>query len=199
MKKERRARPPKNSRGGLNEVRVIGGSHRGRKITFPDAAGLRPTGDRVRETLFNWLQAWIHGARCLDAFAGSGALGFEAASRGAGKVVMLDSSPATAETLRKNQARLALPGIEIEQRDTLAWLRDSAPTPFDIIFLDPPFSEELMDETVTLIAQRGWLVQSGLVYAENGSGHAPGIPENWRLVKEKKAGQVEYRLWRSDP
>ena len=199
MKKPKRTKPSShNRRKDLNEVRIIGGSHRGRKLRFPDAAGLRPTGDRIRETLFNWLQPRIRGSRCLDAFAGSGALGFEAASRGATGVVMLDNSPAAFDTLQSNQAQLKLPGVEIEQRDALAWLLDSAPIPFDILFLDPPFSEDLMDETLALIAKRGWLVQTGLAYVENGKGHAPSVPGNWELLKEKKTGQVEYRLWRND-
>jgi 16S rRNA (guanine966-N2)-methyltransferase len=199
MKRPRQTRPKKGNRARLNLVRIIGGSHRGRKISFPDAAGLRPTGDRVRETLFNWLQPYIQGSRCLDAFAGSGGLGFEAASRGAARVVMLESAIETGRILQQNQGTLQLPGVEILGADCREWLRNTPPLPFDIIFLDPPFAQGLLDETLALIANHGWLAEQGLVYVENGKGEAPPVPEGWQLLKEKVAGQVESRLWRNDP
>ncbi|MBL3600385.1 MAG: 16S rRNA (guanine(966)-N(2))-methyltransferase RsmD [gamma proteobacterium endosymbiont of Lamellibrachia anaximandri] len=181
-----------------NKVRIIGGVHRGRKLDFPDLPGLRPTGDRVRETLFNWLQPLIPGARCLDLFAGSGALGLEAASRGAGEVVMLDAAVAVTRQLEANRSLLQLDRLEIIRADALAWLAEQRPSrPFDLVFLDPPFAADLLAESCRLLQSHGWLADNARIYLEDDAGRAlPVLPEGWELLKEKRAGQVRYGLAR---
>lgn len=180
-----------------NRVRIIGGKHGGRKLNFPDIQGLRPTGDRIRETLFNWLQPRLPGARCLDLFAGSGALGLEAASRGAGHVLMLDRSPVVVEQLRQNIALLRLEQSAVEQADALSWLQAPAQT-FDILFLDPPFADNLLQLTCLRLEDGGWLRPGALIYIETDAvAGLPQLPPNWRRLKGKKAGQVEYFLYTS--
>ncbi len=186
---------PKRS---FNKVRIIGGVHRGRKLDFPDLPGLRPTGDRVRETLFNWLQPLIPGARCLDLFAGSGALGLEAASRGAREVVMLDSAVAVTRQLEVNRSLLQLDRLEIFRANALTWLVEQRPSqPFDLVFLDPPFADNLLAESCRLLQSHGWLADSARIYLEDDAGRGlPVLPEGWELLKEKRAGQVRYGLAR---
>ncbi len=181
-----------------NKVRIIGGVHRGRKLDFPDLPGLRPTGDRVRETLFNWLQPLIPGARCLDLFAGSGALGLEAASRGAGEVVMLDAAAAVTRQLEANRSLLQLDQLEIVRANALEWLAEQRPSrPFDLVFLDPPFADDLLAESCHLLQAQDWLANDARVYLEDDAGRDfPALPENWELLKEKKTGQVRYGLAR---
>jgi len=179
-----------------NRVRIIGGSHRGRKLTFPDQPGLRPTPDRVRETLFNWLQPIITGARCLDLFAGSGALGLEAASRGAARVLLLDSAAAVVRQLRQNVQRLGLSQVQVEQGEALRRLTGSA-EPFDIVFLDPPYASQLQGPCAERLESGGWMAAGARIYLEaDASGDLPGLPPNWELMREKKAGQVRYCLLR---
>jgi 16S rRNA (guanine966-N2)-methyltransferase len=177
-----------------NQVRIIGGIHRGRRITFPDLPGLRPSGDRVRETLFNWLQPIIPHARCLDLFAGSGALGLEAASRGAGEVVMLDRAPQVVRQLEANKALLDLPQVKIIQTDALSWLAGEA-QPFDLIFVDPPFAADLLGKVCEILAHRRCLAQGGLVYLEDTAGRDfIGLPTDWQIVKQSQAGRVRFGL-----
>ncbi len=178
-----------------NQVRIIGGEHRGRKLNFPDIPGLRPTGDRIRETLFNWLQPALPGAACLDLFAGSGALGLEAASRGAGQVVMLDRSSVVVEQLRQNISLLGLNQTRVEQADALSWLQSPAQS-FDIVFLDPPFADNLLHQASQLLEDGGWLKSDALIYVEADAGmDMPQLPSGWRQLKEKRAGQVVYALY----
>ncbi len=180
-----------------NQVRIIGGEHRGRKLGFPDIPGLRPTGDRIRETLFNWLQTSLPGAKCLDLFAGSGALGLEAASRGAGQVLMLDRSAVVVDQLRQNIALLGLNQTSVEQADALTRLQ-AAPQPFDIVFLDPPFADELLQQVCYQLEAGGWLKPDTLLYIEiDAAKGLPQLPSGWRQLKEKRAGQVEYFLYSS--
>ena len=148
-----------------NQLRLIGGRFRGRRLPFPDQPGLRPTPDRVRETLFNWLAPVIVGARCLDAFAGSGALGFEAASRGAGEVVLIERSPLVARQLQVNAQTLGAAEVRIQQADTLQWLA-AAGHPFDIVFLDPPFADDLLMPAIAHLAEHGWLAPGAASKAE---------------------------------
>lgn len=177
-----------------HQVRIIGGRFRGRRLPILDRSGLRPTPDRVRETLFNWLAPVIAGARCLDAFAGSGALGFEAVSRGCGEVVLLERCSSVVAQLRANARTLGASGVEIRQTDTLRWLAGSA-TPFDVVFLDPPFAEGLLGPTVEAIAGGRWLAPTAHIYLETSSGSdLPAMPEGWELIRDKKAGQVRYAL-----
>ena len=182
-------------RGG-NQVRIIGGEHRGRKLPFPDLPGLRPSGDRVRETLFNWLQPVIINARCLDLFAGSGALGLEAASRGAREVVMLDQAAQVVRQLEANRDLLGLTQVQIIKADALRWL-EQYPRPFDVVFVDPPFAANLLSEVCAKLEDRGWLASDAFIYLEEDADRDfPDLPENWRLYRQQQAGQVRFGLAR---
>ncbi len=179
-----------------NHIRIIGGTHRGRKLRFADAPGLRPTGDRVRETLFNWLLPLIGGAHCLDLFAGSGALGLEAASRGAGEVVMVERVRKVADQLRANVQLLRLEHAQVVQADAIKWL-ESAPLPFDIVFLDPPFADDLLCRLLPSLLNGGWVKPNALVYLEaDAKPGLPGLPNGLVLEKEKRMGQVAFGLAR---
>jgi 16S rRNA (guanine966-N2)-methyltransferase len=181
-----------------NQVRIIGGTHRGRKLPVADLPGLRPTGDRIRETLFNWLQMQIPGAHCLDLFAGSGALGLEAVSRGAGRVLMLERAAIAVEQLRANAKQLRVEKVRIEQADALEWLQGNG-EPFDIVFLDPPFADDVLQTCCRRLQQNGWLKPGASIYIETPVQKGiPELPENWRIVREKIAGQVAYYLVQSD-
>ncbi len=182
--------------GGTNQIRIIGGRLRGRRLRFPDLPGLRPTGDRIRETLFNWLQARLPGSRCLDLFAGSGALGLEAASRGAAEVVLLERAPEAVRGLREAACELGLGGLRIIQADALRWLGGSA-EPFDIVFLDPPFAAGLLGRCLERLDSGGWLCTDARVYLEtDASAGLPPLPAGWTLERAKRAGQVRYALAR---
>lgn len=178
-----------------NRVRIIGGQWRSRVIEFPEGEGLRPTANRVRETLFNWLGQTLHERRCLDLFAGSGALGFEAASRGATEVVMVEDSRATMAALKKNQEKLAATQCRLILADAKDFLAKNQ-HPFDIVFLDPPFGSDLMAPMLRKLA--GHLTANGVVYAEWGEPLAAtlaNMPETpWQLLKQDKAGAVHFGL-----
>ena len=179
-----------------NQVRIIGGEHRGRKLPFPDLPGLRPSGDRVRETLFNWLQPGIVNARCLDLFAGSGALGLEAASRGAREVVMLDLAPRVVRQLEANRELLGLTQVEVVKTDALLWLQQDA-RPFDVVFVDPPFAANLLGEVCNRLEIGGWLAADALIYLEDDAGRGfPSLPTNWQWYRQQQAGQVRFGLAR---
>jgi 16S rRNA (guanine966-N2)-methyltransferase len=171
-----------------NSVRIIGGEYRSRLLHFPDASGLRPTPDRVRETVFNWLGQRLHGLVCLDAFAGSGALGFEAASRGAARVVMLERDSKARDALRQNASQLQTRNVEILQKDALAYL--AAPGElFDVIFLDPPFDSELLRPALQSAATR--LRPGGKIYAEAA---ATQHPEGFDILRQGRAGLSHFCL-----
>jgi 16S rRNA (guanine966-N2)-methyltransferase len=188
-------RPPAS--GPRNRVRLIGGSWRGRVLEFSDAPGLRPTPDRVRETLFNWLQPLLPASHCLDLFAGTGALGFEALSRGASSVTLVEQAPAVAAQLRANAIRLGASEAHVVERDALSFLKQPLKRPFDIVFLDPPFHQGLVDRAIEALLRGGALAQAALVYVESGVDEAePQVPPSWSLHRDKRAGQVAYRLFR---
>lgn len=181
-----------------NQVRIIAGQWRGRRLTFPAIDGLRPTSDRVRETLFNWLSPVLRGARCLDLFAGSGALGFEAASRGAAAVVMNDRNAQVVSALRRSRELLAAGQVEVlggDMRDCL----DPAREGFDLVFLDPPFARPgLLDEAIDLLRQPQRLKAGAFIYIElPANRRLDNLPESWELYREKHAGAVSYRLYRN--
>ena len=183
--------------------RIIGGDHRSRRLSFPDLEGLRPTTDRVRETVFNWLQNYIPGACVLDLFAGSGALGFEAASRGAKEVQFVELSPVAYQALCNNVDTLNL-NAKVTNGDALSFLKsfEAGSTRFDIVFLDPPFRKGLMVEVLSALEASSVLGPGCLVYIEmeselNESEHQRGIPSSWQELKAKKAGQVSYRLFKT--
>jgi 16S rRNA (guanine966-N2)-methyltransferase len=186
-----------NATGGRNSVRIIGGGWRGRRISFPDVAGLRPTPDRVRETLFNWLQHDIAGARCLDLFAGSGALGLEALSRGAKEAVFVEQAVAASRALQEQLIRLGGAGKgQVVEMGAARYLR-SPSRPFDIAFLDPPFGRDALAEYVPLLDAGQWLKAGTLVYLENQKTEGvPTVPAHWELLKSKSAGEVGYHLAR---
>jgi 16S rRNA (guanine966-N2)-methyltransferase len=181
-----------------NSVRIIGGTWRGRRIEFPDLPGLRPTPDRVRETLFNWLQFNIAGMRCLDLFAGSGALGLEALSRGAAEVVFVETAPAAAHALRAQLQRLRGEArARVLDLGAARFLR-SPGEPFDLVFLDPPFGQNVLPEYLAQLAAGNWLKPGGLVYVENErTAGLPPLPAGWELLKSKSAGEVGYHLVKS--
>jgi 16S rRNA (guanine966-N2)-methyltransferase len=178
-----------------NQLRLIGGKWRGRKIEFPSLPGLRPTQDRIRETVFNWLSPFISDALCLDLFAGSGALGFEAISRGAKHVVMVDQSNLVAAALKKNRQHLGAENIEIISATVPTETAGITRAHFDIIFLDPPFNKNLIQVCIDWLAQEN-LVKSGtVIYLEHEINHAPlKLPANWHMHKEKQTNSLVYAL-----
>lgn len=178
------------------QLRIIGGRWRSRRLQFPDAPGLRPTPDRVRETLFNWLAAQVPAARVLDPFAGSGALLLEALSRGAGHALALELSPQVAAALRSNLSLLQAEDAEVRQVDALQHLATACAEPFDLVFLDPPFHRDLLQPACQLLEQRGWLASDAWIYTESEQPPSSlGLPGHWHLHREKQAGQVHYALW----
>ncbi len=178
-----------------NKLRIIGGEWRSRQIVFDDAPGLRPTPSRVRETLFNWLQADIVNSRCLDLFAGSGALGFEAASRGAKRVVQVESNPKACQKLRDNISALQARQIELVPLEVGRFLQGTAES-FDLVFLDPPFGHNQVQPTCQLLEQQGWLAGYAKIYVEAERNLTfVDMPSNWRPLKSKVAGEVGYYLF----
>jgi len=179
------------------KLRIIGGKWRSRLLPVIELSGLRPTTDRVRETLFNWLQNDIPGARCLDLFAGSGALGFEAASRGASSVTLLESQAKAAKTLQANIGLLEARNIELIRCDAMKWLTAPVATAFDIVFVDPPFNSDYLHRACQLLEVGGYLSEHGCIYLEMDSKQSlPELPADWHIFREKKAGQVSYYLIR---
>ena len=180
-----------------NQLRIIGGQWRSRRLEFPDAPGLRPTPDRVRETLYNWLAPQIGGARLLDCFAGSGALFLEGLSRGAASGVALELNPQAAASLQANLYLLGADNAKVYSLDSNGWLNRPAIQQFDIVLLDPPFHQDLLERSCHLLQERGWLAADALVYTE--SEQPPSeldLPDNWQPYREKHAGQVYYALWK---
>jgi 16S rRNA (guanine966-N2)-methyltransferase len=167
-------------------------------LTFPDLPGLRPTPDRVRETLFNWLQPIIDGATCLDLFAGTGALGVEALSRGAASANFVERDARIASALRDNLSRLKVTAATVAADDTARWLSGAARR-FDLVFLDPPFALDLWSATANLLEERGWLTAHAWIYVESPRDTALSLPATWQLHREGKAGEVGYALYRRHP
>ena len=179
---------------GRNRVRILGGKWRSRVVRFPEAAQLRPTPDRVRETLFNWLGQRLDGLACLDLFAGSGALGFEALSRGAARVVMVERDRNVAEGLRENARVLEATGLEVVNADALAWLARGGER-FDVAFVDPPYASNLALEALAGLPPR--LCDGARVYVESAETLAPG--PRWRELRQDRAGAVRYCLYELTP
>jgi len=176
-------------------LRIIGGTWRGRKLRFPASAAIRPTPDRVRETLFNWLGTRTPGARVLDLFAGSGALGLEALSRGASHVTFVEQDEAAVRELRARLAEWQAGDASVERADALRYLTGEA-RPFDLVFLDPPFGSELLSEAARRLEERGWLRSGAFIYVECAArAGLPPLPAPWRLLKAKQAGEVGYHLF----
>lgn len=185
----------KSRSGAAGQIRIIGGQWRGRKLPVPDSAGLRPTTDRVRETLFNWLAADIQQAKCLDCFAGSGALGLEALSRHAASATLLELERPVAQQLEKNLATLGSKNGRVVNTNTLQFLAQKGEA-HHLVFIDPPFRKGLLEQTLTLLESNGWLSEEALIYVESEVENGPPpVPVNWQLHREKIAGQVAYRLY----
>ena len=180
---------PQRAHGAANRVRIIGGQYRRRLLDFPGSAGLRPTPDRVRETLFNWLGQDLPGWHCLDLFAGSGALGFEAASRGAERVVMIERDRAALEALEKNRAVLGASQVSILRADALAWLANDRES-FDLIFVDPPFDSGLAEGVLADLAVH--LKPGGQAYVEQGA--EVQAPPGFIIHRSGRAGRSHFAL-----
>lgn len=185
-------------RGYRNEFRIIAGKWRRRRLQFPELPDIRPSPDRVRETLFNWLRETLPNARCLDLFAGSGALGLEALSRGAASVLFVDRQRRVIVALQAHLTALQAAGGATRQSDALKFL-EGAPQAFDIVFLDPPFGSALLGEAVSALRRPGWLTPNAHIYMEYPKGSAPAFPDDWEVMRRGRAGQVGFGLVRRVP
>ena len=197
MKKNRISTPHLTKTG---EVRIIAGSWRGRKLPVLNSAGLRPTGDRVKETLFHWLMPYITDSNCLDCFAGSGSLGFEALSRQAASVTFLELDKTVATQLNKNLQSLkcAVEKARVINQNSLQYLNQPQSSPhIDIVFIDPPFHFNLAEQAIALLHRYNWLRPDALIYVETEKEKSLVVPIHWTLLKEKTTGQVSYRLYQN--
>ncbi len=188
------------ARGGRAQsrvLRIIGGRHRGRRLRFPAGVDIRPTPDRVRETLFNWLQPRIASARVLDLFAGSGALGLEALSRGAGRVTFVERDRRAAAAIEELLREWKEDGAEVICADAVGWLgQSSRPAPFDIVFLDPPYDSDVLAHTAAALSSGGHLAPDGRVYLERRAREPlAALPSAWRELRSGRAGEVGYHLF----
>ena len=176
-------------------IRIIGGQLRNSRLEVADLPGLRPTAERVRETLFNWLAPVIEGMRCLDLCAGTGALGIEALSRGAAAVEFVERNASAAQALRANLARLKAAGGHVVVTDAGSFLQQAG-RPHELVFLDPPFALELWSSLAGQLEQGGWLAAPAWIYVESPHGSLPTLPANWQLHREGQAGEVRFALYR---
>jgi 16S rRNA (guanine966-N2)-methyltransferase len=189
----RKTADKKKSQAG--QLRIVAGNWRSRLLQIADVPGLRPTSERVRETLFNWLAARIHGARCLDLCAGTGALGIEALSRGAAEVVFVERSDVAFKTLKSNISSLGATNAEVLNLDARKYLGGSVKRPFDVVFLDPPFAADLYAELCRLLIEQSWLAGDARIYIEMDKDQPePCVPDGWEVLKNKTAGKVRYML-----
>lgn len=177
------------------KIRIIGGMWRGRKLPVLDSEGLRPSGDRLRETLFNWLMPVISGARCLDLFAGTGALGLEAASRGASQVTLVEKKPQVAQHLRQQVQTLHADNVKVKTTHALQFLTQKPATPFNLVFLDPPFADDLLPATLLALNTPDFLSPQARIYIEQARTTSVNYPENWMLLKHKTTKNVAAYLF----
>lgn len=178
-------------------LRIVAGKWRSRLLEIADVPGLRPTSERIRETLFNWLAPTLDGARCLDLFAGTGALGIEALSRGAAETVFVEKSPLAAQTLRDSIATLDACRAVVHNVDAFQFLSGTEHESFDLVFLDPPFAADVLEELCRLLDETSILANNAQVYIEEDRARpAVKLPHGWRVVKSKNAGNVRYSLAR---
>ncbi|MDX1456282.1 MAG: 16S rRNA (guanine(966)-N(2))-methyltransferase RsmD [Marinobacter sp.] len=197
MGRKRQPATKRGNQGTAGELRIIGGDWRSRKLRFPDAGGVRPTPARTRETLFNWLTFHLAGSRCLDLFAGSGALGLEALSRGAAGTTFVEHNPDLAQALRQNLRILQCSHATVACQGVETFLDGPPAETFDVVFMDPPFRQGWLERLYPLLSQRPWLCPGGWVYVEHESELTPPPPPaNWQLHRQKRAGQVCYTLYR---
>jgi len=192
---QRRPQSSQSRSGPPGRLRIVAGKWRSRVLPVADVPGLRPTSERIRETLFNWLAPRIEGSRCLDLFAGSGALGLEALSRGAARVTFVERSRDAADSLRHAFTVLDAEGAELVRADAYEWVESAVPSPYDIVLLDPPFADEALARLCAVLEERGWLAPSARIYLEQDrSRPLPPLPASWELTHEKTAGNVRYAL-----
>jgi 16S rRNA (guanine966-N2)-methyltransferase len=188
----------KNKLNSSNQLRIIAGKWRGRKLSFPNVDGLRPTPDRVRETVFNWLQPYLGFSHCLDLFAGSGALGFEAASRGAESVIMVEQNNTASQHLQAHSRLLNAQHCQIEAQSAQQFLSTNT-AQFDVVFIDPPYQADLWTEIALQLQQTNALADDAVIYIEFPSkSEFPVLPEQWSLLKDKQAGEVHYCLFKNE-
>lgn len=182
---------------GTGRLRIIAGQWRGRKLPVADLAGLRPSTDRIRETLFNWLSPEIVGARCLDLFAGTGALGLEALSRGAAHCHFVENQGPAAKLLKEALVTLEAGSRgEVQQEDATKFLARARQEPFDLVFLDPPFASNLLETVLNQLTDSPLLSKDALIYLEYAPSHSPVIPATWEQYRSKKSAGVIYELYR---
>lgn len=187
---------PKKKPHSQGQVRIIGGEWRGRKLPVPEIAGLRPTSDRVRETLFNWLQFELPGCVCLDLFAGAGSLGFESLSRGAAQVCFVEKDARVAQQLQRNVEQLQTEHARIVRDDALHWLASADLTRFDLVFVDPPFNQGLLEPVMAQLLSDSALKPGAWLYLEQEkSKDWPSFPPQWSLYREKLTAEVRFGLW----
>ena len=182
--------------GKNNSVRIIGGDWRGRRLPVADVPGLRPSGDRSRETLFNWLQPWIPAADCADLFAGTGALGFEAASRGAASVLMIEKHPRAQDALSQSIEQLQAEQVNLHRGGAMSMIEEFKPESFDIVFVDPPFDSNLASLVLERLDKTGCVRRGGFVYVESPAQQAISPPQDWRVWRDQKLGDVRMQLFR---
>ena len=184
------------TRNEAGKVRIIGGRWRGTRLSVPNSPGLRPSSDRVRETLFNWLMPVLPGARVLDLFAGTGALGLEAVSRGAAKAVLVERDPALAQHLRDTSARLsAQDQVEVVQAEAVAWLQRQSAGSFDLALVDPPFDAQLWQPALAALLPH--LAPDAWLYVESSVEITPSLPRDWVLHREGRTREVRFALYRA--
>lgn len=186
---------PLAGKKGASNVRIIAGQWRGRVLPFPSIEGLRPTGNRIRETLFNWLMPVLPGSQCLDAFSGSGALGFEALSRGASAVTLLEPNALANQQLHANAAQLQAQNCSIYGSRAEQWLAAPAHTAFNVVFIDPPFALDLWPDVLGKLETNGWLASAAWVYIETPKNYPLSVPAHWQNHRSKQAGNVTFALY----
>ena len=184
--------------GKNNSVRIIGGNWRGRRLPVADVPGLRPSGDRCRETLFNWLQPWIVDSDCADLFAGTGALGFEAASRGAASVLMIEKHPRAQEVLREDIEQLQAVQVKLHSGGAMSMIEGFKPDSFDIVFVDPPFDSNLAGLVLERLDKIGCVRRGGFIYVESPAMKPIPPPGDWRVWRDQQLGEVRMQLFRRE-
>ena len=182
--------------GKSNSVRIIGGDWRGRRLPVADVPGLRPSGDRCRETLFNWLQPWVVASDCADLFAGTGALGFEAASRGAASVLMIEKHPRAQEVLRQDVEQLQAVQVKLHSGGAMTMIEDFKADSFDIVFVDPPFDSNLQGLVLERLDKIACVRRGGFVYVESPAMKPVSPPRNWSVWRDQQLGEVRMQLFR---
>ncbi len=184
--------------GKNNSVRIIGGDWRGRRLPVADVPGLRPSGDRCRETLFNWLQPWIVASDCADLFAGTGALGFEAASRGAASVLMIEKNLRAQEVLRQDIEQLQAVQVKLHSGGAMSMIEDFKPDSFDIVFVDPPFDSNLTGLVLERLDKIACVRRGGFIYVESPVMKPVSPPGDWRVWRDQQLGEVRMQLFRRE-